>query len=89
MVVEADVKYSIVVLDALIELVSQSGSPIISQESGRVIGTLSRGGEPVEGKTVLFLAPASGILKALIGANGFPRLQDVIGKHKPCGKDED
>src|SRR3990172_8408362 len=89
MVVEADLKYSIVVLDGLIELVLQTGSPIISQKSGRVIGTLSRGGEPHEGKTVLFLAPASGILKALIEANEFPRLQDVIGKHKPCGKDGD
>ena len=44
-VVEADVKYVTVILDQPITLLSQSGSPIISQATGRVIGTLSRGGQ--------------------------------------------
>ena len=61
---EATEKYSVVELDRVIKLQSQSGSPIISQSTGKVIGTLSRapGGE---GKTVLSLAPARALFDAL------------------------
>ena len=78
-VVAADVKYISVILDQPITLVSQSGSPIISQATGRVIGTLSRGGRE-RGKTLLILTPASALLEALARYRNFPRLRDVIGR---------
>lgn len=81
-VIEADLKYSLIVLERAITLESQSGSPIVSQQSGKVVGILSRGGM-YRGKTALLLTPAHGILKVLTEANEFPRLQDVIGKYKP------
>ena len=78
-VVEADVKYITVILDQPITLVSQSGSPIISQATGRVIGTLSRGGRE-RGKTELFLTPATALLEALAKYRDFPKLRDVVGR---------
>jgi hypothetical protein len=78
-VVVADMKYITVILDQQITLVSQSGSPIISQATGRVIGTLSRGGRE-RGKTVLLLTPASALLEALCRDQNFPRLRGVIGR---------
>jgi hypothetical protein len=77
-VVAADVKYVSVILDQPVPLVSQSGSPIISQATGRVIGTLSRGGQE-RGQTLLILAPASALLEALTKSD-FPPLRQVIGR---------
>ncbi|MFN7020672.1 MAG: hypothetical protein ACK4WH_04995 [Phycisphaerales bacterium] len=57
----ADPGAFIVVLDERLELIAESGSPIISQNTGKVIGILSRGGTS-EGKTRLFVAPSSGVL---------------------------
>ena len=78
-VVERDVGYFGVEFETLFPLQSQSGSPLISKATGRVVGTLSRGGERL-GRTVILVAPASGILAAIrAGDQRFP-LQDVIGK---------
>ena len=79
-VVETGVKYSLVRLDDDIELGSQSGSPLISQRTGKVIGTLSRGGSK-GGKTFLLLAPSAPIARALADAKEFPQLRHVIGRH--------
>jgi hypothetical protein len=80
--VEADPKHSVVLVDQGIQLVSQSGSPIVSQKSGQVIGTLSPGGKAPR-QTVLVLAPANGILKALAEANEFRLLNDAIVRSRP------
>ena len=80
-VIETGVKYSLVRLTDEIELQSQSGSPIISQRTGKVIGTLSRGGTK-DGTTFLLLAPSAPIARALADAKEFPQLRHVIGKHK-------
>jgi hypothetical protein len=77
-VVAADLKSISVMLDQPITLASQSGSPIISQATGRVIGTLSRGGRERD-RTLLILAPASALLEALT-KNDFPPLHHVIGR---------
>jgi hypothetical protein len=58
---EAEAEYSLVRLDNYITLTSQSGSPVISQRTGKVIGTFSRGGRD-RGRTVLLLCPSRGIL---------------------------
>lgn len=80
-VVESEEKYSAVVLDKEITLQSQSGSPFISQATGRVIGTLS-GADLGGDKPRLLLTPASGILAALARDKDFPELRSVIGKHR-------
>jgi len=59
------------------KLQSQSGSPVISQRTGKVIGTLSRGTETPKG-LILFLTPARAILDAM-EAKDRPKLKDVIG----------
>lgn len=78
MVQEANVNYSVVVLDDEIVLQSQSGSPFISQLTRKVIGTLSRA-RRTEKKTLLLLAPSHAILDALSSPPPFPELQSVIG----------
>ncbi|MBY0526424.1 MAG: hypothetical protein K2R98_23725 [Gemmataceae bacterium] len=87
-VTEATEKYSTVELDRAIKLQSQSGSPFISQSTGKVIGTLSRA-PGSEGKTVLVLAPARALVDALSREGNFPLLLDVIGKAKKRGKPND
>jgi hypothetical protein len=61
-----------------------SGSPVLSQRTGKVIGILSSGGD-VLGQTVIQLAPIPGVLKALKLAEdkqNFPALRDVVwSKH--------
>ena len=79
-VVETDVKYSLVQLAGEIKLQSQSGSPIISQRTGKVIGTLSRGGTR-NGKSFLLLAPMAPVARVLADAKELPQLRHVIGKH--------
>jgi hypothetical protein len=71
----------VVVLDKEIDLQSQSGSPVISQATGKVIGTLS-GADllRVPHKTCLILTPASGIVAALAQDKDFPELHTVTGK---------
>ncbi len=60
------------------ERLPQSGSPVISQETGKVIGTVA--GSSGNGGRVLLLAPSYAILKALSKDDDFPLLRDVIGK---------
>jgi hypothetical protein len=78
-VTETEAKFSLVTLDKYITLRSQSGSPIISQRTGKVIGTLSRGGMD-RGRTVLILCPSKGILDMIAKTPGKQVLADAIGK---------
>ena len=78
-VVEIGAGYVAVQFDKPIKLQSQSGSPIISRKTGKVVGTLSRGGD-VDGKSFILLAPSSGILQAMKNAKDTPAVRDVIGK---------
>ena len=80
-VVESDEKYSIVILDKEVPLQSQSGSPFISQATGKVIGTLS-GADSANGQLRLLITPSSGILAMLAKDNHFPELRSVIGKKR-------
>jgi iron-sulfur cluster assembly accessory protein len=76
---EADEKFVTVLLDQKIHLQSQSGSPVISQATGKVIGTLSRARQDRE-RTVLTLAPAGGMVTALASQPTNLPLRDVIGR---------
>jgi hypothetical protein len=78
-VVEAAAQYVSIVLDDEIQLQSQSGSPIISQQTGKVIGTLSRGGTE-DGKTFLILCPSRSILNVIESGPTTTALRDVIGR---------
>ncbi len=66
----------LVTLDTTIDLQSRSGTPIISQNSGKVVGILTGGGNHL-----LYLAPSSNIYKAMVEAHSFPLLKDVIGSN--------
>lgn len=75
---ETHPEYIVVELDAPLKMQSQSGSPILSQVNGKVIGTLSRNlGKET---TTLYLTPSSAIVDAMKKANQFPELEKVIGK---------
>ncbi len=76
---ESEAVFSVVVLDRPIELQSQSGSPIISQETGKVIGTLARGGSE-NGVTRLILCPSRGIADAIAAEPEPIPLQEAVGK---------
>jgi hypothetical protein len=76
---ETDAKNIIVTLNKYITLRSQSGSPVISQATGKVIGTLSRSGAD-RGRTILLLCPARGILNMIASKPEKLELADVIGK---------
>ena len=76
---EAQAEFTLVRLDNYITLQSQSGSPIISQRTGKVIGTLSRGGMD-RGRTMLLLCPASGILEAISRNPEKIPLAEAIGR---------
>lgn len=77
---EANPGYYIVELDTAVTMQSQSGSPIISQSTGKVIGTLSRSSGK-ETRT-LHLTPSSSILETMKSSVEFPELEKVIGKTK-------
>ena len=69
-----------VVSDSDIELTSQSGSPFISQKTGKVIGTLSAIRFNREfTKRALLLCPSHAIREALSKDGTFPPLSQVIG----------
>lgn len=65
-------------LDDEIQLQSQSGSPIISQRTGKVLGTLARGGSD-GGKTFLRLCPAKGILEVIAANPPTMKLEQAVG----------
>lgn len=72
-------------LDEPIELQSQSGSPFISQSTGRVIGILS--GAIGEGDALeLIAAPVNKMVAQLQDESAFPELRTVIGKAEPSGE---
>ncbi len=85
-----------VMLNQDIKPESQSGSPVISQATGKVIGIVAGMAGSDEGGTgilpgvgagsprMLVLTPSYSILKALEEGHDFPLLRDVIGK-KPAG----
>lgn len=79
-VMEAGQRYLVVQLDRRIKLQSQSGSPILSQRTGNVIGTLSRAQEDQQGRTLLLLAPANSIRAALASQAQMPPLRSVVGR---------
>lgn len=81
-VTASDVGGSVIELERDIMLTCESGSPIISQKTGLVIGTLSRGGSQ-KGKTTLIIAPSHAILKAMRESEAVKevvRLEETVGK---------
>lgn len=78
-VVEASEQYAVILFDEHFRLQSQSGSPLVSQQTGQVIGTLSRGGE-LRGQAFIYTAPARPILDAISNAAERPLLRTVVGK---------
>ncbi len=80
-VTASDTGACVVELDENVELMGHSGSPVVSLATGKVIGTLSRGGS-LKGKATLILAPSHALLAALThaeNAGSKPPLRDNIG----------
>jgi hypothetical protein len=64
------------------DLMGLSGSPLVSQRSGKVIGTLSRGAKEAS-QTVILAAPGAAILAAIAKAeeaDDLHPLPRVIGR---------
>jgi hypothetical protein len=78
-VIEATYEYIKVQFDDSINPQSQSGSPVISQVTGKVLGTWAAG-RRAEGRIFIYLAPANSILNAATRANKDYSLRDVVGK---------
>lgn len=57
---------------------SHDGSPVISATTGKVIGVLSHS-DKVQEESILWLCPASAVRNAILKADKFPALRDVIG----------
>jgi len=81
-VMESVSEYSLVVLDEDVEMQSQSGSPILSQQTGKVVGTLSRAGWWDDGSTALLLCPSHAIARVLAGNPETTSLEDAVGGHR-------
>jgi hypothetical protein len=81
----ANARHIKVVLDAPLQLQGTSGSPIVSQETGKVIGILSAGNSGDKQSTI-FLAPAASVLAAINAAEATtdrPTLAEIDWKkHK-------
>lgn len=71
-------KYIGIELDDELRLQSQSGSPIISQQTGKVIGTLARGATE-GGVTYLRLCPTEGIANLIRTETAKIKLQNAVG----------
>jgi hypothetical protein len=80
-VVAASAAFHTVELDRRIKPVSQSGSPIISQRTGKVLGIRGRVMMFGNGKIHLYLVPSRSLLDRLEKEKETPALQDVVG-HK-------
>lgn len=76
---KATAEYSQVVFDNQFVLQSRSGSPIISQMTGNVIGTLAASGEFL-GEEFVVIAPSAPIKQALERANKSFKTHAVIGR---------
>jgi len=72
-------QYCAVRLDRQITPQSQSGSPFISQKTGKVIGTWSCA-RPAKEHFYVFLTPASHLSKVIREAKDRPMLREVIGR---------
>ncbi len=80
-VIQVDASLIYVQLDQPIKLQSQSGSPLISQLNGTVIGLLA-GGHEDRGTIILHLYPAREIRKGFYDPSR-PDLSTVVGTAKP------
>jgi hypothetical protein len=78
-VIEAKATSITIVLDSPITLQSQSGSPVLSQRTGKVIGTLSSYKLATDGPLRLILCPAHAIREALAQEGTYPPVSRVIG----------
>jgi hypothetical protein len=85
-VVQVETRFIRVQLDNAIQPQSQSGSPVISQANGKVLG-LWGGFSQEKGKTYLFLNPAPELHKSLNDASR-PSLSTVVGKAQEPGLDQ-
>jgi hypothetical protein len=77
-VTEATEKYLVVELDVVIKLQSQSGSPFLSQTTGKVLGTLSTA-DVSKQPAKIYLTPAAAIVQQLSKLDSFPELRDEVG----------
>ncbi len=81
-VVEAEQSYTTILFDNRFELQSQSGSPLISQQTGKVIGLLSLGGEYRE-RSWINIAPSWSPLHYLEMASRRMPLEETFGGRRP------
>jgi hypothetical protein len=81
-IIEANQKHLTVLLDHRIETHSQSGSPFVSQKTGKVIGVFSATPVKKQGE-IIYLAPAQVFLSAMRDAQNRPLLKDVVGQVSP------
>jgi Zn-dependent protease len=77
-VLQIEKRFILVRLDTALQMQSQSGSPVISQVNGKVLGLLG-GATDEPGSTLLFLNPATELRKAL-DDTWRPILSTVVGK---------
>jgi hypothetical protein len=78
-VMESEENFVVVQLAHDVKFQSQSGTPILSQRTGKVLGLFSRGGQH-NGHSFVVLAPAAALAKAIADAKDQPALKQVIGK---------
>lgn len=71
--------YLAIILDKVTNLQSRSGTPIISQRTGKVVGILSAGGNQ-NNKTMMYLTPSPHISEAIKKAKQHYPLKEVVGK---------
>lgn len=81
-IVEVEAGYVMVLLDKKVKTESQSGTPIISQDTGKVVGLFAKSGE-ADGKTAVGLTPIPELLKAFNKDQATPFLKEVTGKKRP------
>lgn len=81
-VLEVEAGYVLVLLDKKVKTASRSGTPIISQDTGKVVGLFAKSGE-ADGKTAVGLTPIPEILKGLDKDQATPFLKEVTGKKRP------
>ena len=77
---EAEKGYLYVILRQPTALISQSGSPLISQLSGKVIGLVSRGGALMTGETAIILTPVTEIRRVAMRKQRLLPLRSVVGR---------
>ena len=80
-------KFIVVAPDTSLPLASLNGAPVISQQTGGVIGTLSRGAKRESESDLLVLTPASAIRQALRRAERFPSLEQAFTERTAASKE--